>query len=167
MTTAQAENIVINTCIAAGLSPLQAFIVYSQGLQESGYNSHVFAANNNAFGMKFPRVRKSPYIQGRGTAAPAGESYPGDPYNYYAKFASLEDSVKDLLHRQNYFGINWKNIQAAEDYINFCKATKYFQGSLAIYKSNVAALLKKFANLIEKNPGSSVATVLLAIGVFF
>jgi hypothetical protein len=150
--------IVLQAAREMGVSDFHAMIIYSQGQQESGYSSNVFVKNNNAFGMKFPAKRKSPFIAGKGTAAPAGESFPGDPNNYYAKFNSLADSVKDLIHRQNYFGIKWENIKSAEDYIDFCRQTKYFQGSPAIYKSNVTSLLKQFKDYVKTNPGTSLGT---------
>lgn len=139
-----AQQIVIDTCSKAALSKFNSYIVFSQGLQESGYNSHVFEANLNAFGMKMPHTRVSPYIAGKGTPAPAKESFPGDPFNYYAKYNSLADSVNDLLHRHKAFGIDWTQIKTVENYITFCVHTHYFQGSPAIYESNVAALIKKF-----------------------
>ena len=163
-TAATIFPVVLKACRESGLNDFHAMIIYSQGLQESGYNSNVFVKNNNAFGMKFPRKRKSPFIAGKGTAAPAGESYPGDPYNFYAKYNSLTDSVKDLIHRQNYFSINWQDIKSAEDYIDFCQRTKYFQGSPAIYKSNVASLLKQFGEVITNNPGTATASI---VALFF
>lgn len=150
--------IVLKAAREMGVSDFHAMIIYSQGQQESGYSSPVFVKNNNAFGMKYPAKRKSPFIAGKGTAALANESFPGDPNNYYARFNSLADSVKDLIHRQDYFGIKWEEIKSAEDYINFCKRTKYFQGSLSIYKSNVASLLKQFKDFVVSNPGTSGAT---------
>lgn len=139
------EQQVINTCLAWGLTHLQAFYIFSQGIQESGFNSHVYIANfGNFAGMKMPHSRHSPYIVGRGTQAPVNESFVGDPYNYYAKYESLTDAVKDLLDRHRCFGINWAKITTPQYYIEFCHHTHYFQGSLSIYESNVAALVKKY-----------------------
>jgi hypothetical protein len=143
MTTTQARTIVFAACQEAGLTPFQSALVYCQGIQESGYNSPVFQKNNNAFGMKMPRVRKSPYILGKGSAAPKNESHAGDPFNVYARYAGLRESVLDLLHRHQNFGIRWSNIKTVDSYIKFLIDTSYFQGSPAVYRKNVAALVKE------------------------
>lgn len=137
----QAQQVVFNTCTGEGRTPFQSALVYSQGLQESGYDSHVFVTDNNAFGMKLPHTRKSPYIVRAGLPAPSSESAPHDPYNYYAHYNSLKDSVLDLLDRHRAFGINWDGITTVQAYIDFCISTHYFQGSPSIYESNVAHFL--------------------------
>jgi hypothetical protein len=146
MTKAVAMQIVFDTCKSEGLTNFQAALIYSQGLQESGYDSHVFVTDSNAFGMKMPKKRVSPYIAGKGLAAPVNESFPHDPYNFYARYTSLQNSVLDLLDRHKALGINWPAITTVQSYINFCISTHYFQGSPSIYESNVAHFLAKFSN---------------------
>lgn len=144
MTHEQAQQIVFDTCTQVGRTSFQAALIYSQGLQESGYDSHVFMIDNNAYGMKFPRQRKSPYIAGKGLPAPASESFHGDPYNFYAHYTSLNNAVLDLLDRHAKLGINWNKITTVQAYIDFCISTRYFQGSPSIYESNVAHFLATY-----------------------
>lgn len=144
MLATDAQKIVFDTCISQKLTTMQAALIYSQGLQESGYDSHVFQCDNNAFGMKMPHSRNSSYIAGKGIAAPPNESTPNDPYNFYAHYTSLENSVLDLLDRHRVLGIDWSKITTVKAYIDFCISTHYFQGSPAIYESNVAHFMKTF-----------------------
>jgi hypothetical protein len=146
MTKAVAMQIVFDTCKGQGLTNFQAALIYSQGLQESGYDSHVFETDNNAFGMKMPKKRVSQYIAGKGLPAPVNESFPHDPYNFYARYTSLQNSVLDLLDRHRSFNINWSTITTVKAYIDFCISTHYFQGSPSIYESNVANFLAKFGD---------------------
>jgi hypothetical protein len=138
------EQIVIDTCTGAGLTKFQGYLIYAQGLQESGYVSHGYKVDNNFAGMKMPHTRKSPYIAGKGLPAPFKESFPGDPFNFYAHYNSLHDAVLDLLDRHKTFGIDWTKINTVADYITFCTHTHYFQGSAAIYESNVNRLIAKY-----------------------
>lgn len=144
MTHEEAQKIVFNTCTGQKLTTMQAALIYSQGLQESGYDSHVFTIDNNAFGMKLSHKRVSPYMAGKGLPAPANESAPNDPYNFYQHYTSLENSVLDLLDRHRVLGIDWNTITTVKAYIDFCISTHYFQGSSAIYESNVAHFMKTF-----------------------
>lgn len=139
-----AQKIVLDTCTSQGLTRFQSALVYSQGLQESGYDSHVFVVDFNGFGMKMPRKRVSKYIAGQGLPAPPHESYVGDPYNFYAHYTSLQNSILDLLDRHASFNIDWSKITTVDAYIQFCISTHYFQGSPSIYESNVAHFLKNF-----------------------
>lgn len=64
-------------------------VVYAQAILESGnFKSKVFKKNNNLFGMKVPRQRKTFAI---------GKSKKG-----YAKYKTWMNSVDDYLEWQNY-----------------------------------------------------------------
>lgn len=137
----EAQKEVLSACSTRAMTKFHAAIIYSQGLQESGYDSHVFVTDNNAYGMKMPHKRISKYIIRRGLPAPTDESFAGDPYNYYAHYADLTGAVLDLLDRHAELGLDWNTINTVDDYIQFCIKTRYFQGSPSIYESNVAHFL--------------------------
>ena len=131
---------VIGVCKYFGLSWFQAFVVLAQAMYESNnFQSNVFAKNNNAFGMKMLTKRKSPFISGAGTKPPSNEG--ATPY---AKYASLEMSVADVIHRHTYFKINWSSIASTNDFVSWLASTGYFgytpaASAVNIYKAGMQA----------------------------
>lgn len=80
------------TAIANGLNPTIAAIVIAQARYETeDYTSNVFKQNNNLFGYKY--VGQSLAVQG--TPVPGSEQSTGP--KYYAKYSTVEDSVKELV----------------------------------------------------------------------
>lgn len=78
--------------IAQGLSPTIAAIVVAQARYETAdYSSNVYKQNNNLFGYKY--VGQALAVQG--SPVPGSEQSTGP--KYYAKYATVEDSVKELV----------------------------------------------------------------------
>jgi flagellum-specific peptidoglycan hydrolase FlgJ len=125
----------------AKLSDSLAKIIIAQAKHESGaFKSHVATANNNAFGMKFPSVRKSPYISGKGTAAPKSEG----ANMYYAKYSSFANSALDLVEWLKYNHVDVSKITTITEYANILKSKGYFGVSVASY---IAGLTKELGSL--------------------
>lgn len=150
---------IYNTGIVAGLTSRQAMYIVAQSAFESAYwTSNVYIKNLNGYGMKMPYVRKSPYILGPGTPAPAGEGG-----GYYAKFSSIENSAKDFLHWFNYVGGKWANMTTDERFVDFLKSKQYFQGTLSSYKAGVDRLTRELGAYIKKNDSPLIGLAALAL----
>jgi flagellum-specific peptidoglycan hydrolase FlgJ len=131
----QYSSIVYDTAVGAGVPPVNAQILVDQARHESeDFTSHVFLANNNAFGLKVPSVRKSPYILKAGTAAPSNEG--STPY---AAYASLQDCVMDLLNWLEYNHVNWNEVADTDSYAAWIKSKGYYGDT----ESNYAAALNR------------------------
>jgi flagellum-specific peptidoglycan hydrolase FlgJ len=157
------------------LNELQAEIILAQTMIEASdsngvkYNSNNFRKNNNLFGMKEPRKRKSPYIRyGQSKVQPpAGEG--ATPYAYYS---NIEDSLRDLFHWHKYNGIDMTKISTAQEYANVLKSKGYYGITAGQYGSQLATHMQRITkNVIDfiKNPVtvSVTAIVLILTTVFF
>jgi len=135
-----------------------AVLVVQQAIHESAdFSSHVFQTDNNAFGMKVPAVRKSPYIAGPSTIVMVSEGK--QPYAHYD---SLSDSAKDLVHWLTYKGIDWTKITNETEYAAFLKKSGYYGDSQDNYTD---ALLRHYTEAknaigkaIRENQGVTIAT---------
>ena len=82
------DEIVLNTVKNCGYTHTLAFLILQQAKVESAnFTSHVFRENRNAFGYKF---YKGALLQ----IAPSTVSPEKD---FYAKYRSLEDSVREII----------------------------------------------------------------------
>ena len=107
-------------------------LILAQAYHETGIlRSLLFDKHNNAFGMKYPRKRSTTAIGGTGT----DENDLG-----YARYASVEDSVRDLFLWFAYVGFpkipepgstpqNW--------YVGQLKLKNYFEDSFINYLRGV------------------------------
>lgn len=92
-------------------------LLVAQAKFESGnYSNNLFKRNNNLFGMMHPKVRLTKSKGARGRA----EGRYG-----YAQFASIEDSVEDMLLYL------WDKKQtpkykSAAEYVRFLKTNRFF-----------------------------------------
>lgn len=136
---------VLSTAASAKIPFYAQKLLAAQAMHESGnFSSNVYQKNKNAFGMKMPSVRRSPYIQGPGTAAPASEGV-----TPYAAYASLEDSVKDVLHLYTYNGINWDVIKSPADFAMWLKQKSYYGGDLSVYTAALSKWLESMSDILE------------------
>ncbi|MBN8863277.1 MAG: glucosaminidase domain-containing protein [Sphingobacteriales bacterium] len=136
---------VLSTAASAKIPFYAQKLLAAQAMHESAnFSSNVYQKNKNAFGMKMPSVRKSPYIQGPGTAAPASEGT-----TPYASYASLEDSVKDVLHLYAYNGINWSAIKSPADFAMWLKQKSYYGGDQSVYTAALSKWLESMSDILE------------------
>lgn len=136
---------VLSTAASAKIPFYAQKLVAAQAMHESAnFSSNVYQKNRNAFGMKMPSVRKSPYIQGAGTAAPASEG--ATPY---ASYATLEDSVKDVLHLYAYNGVNWSAIKSPADFAAWLKQKSYYGGDQLAYTAALSKWMETMSDILE------------------
>lgn len=99
--------------------------------ETAGFTSNVFIQNNNVGGMKVPVVRKSPYIQTAGTAAPSSEG------GTYAKYATPVDSALDVLHLFEFNKVVFANIQTVSQFAAWLKQKSYYGAPLVTYEAGL------------------------------
>lgn len=123
-------------------------LLMAQAMHETArFTSNVFFKNNNAFGMKMPGRRKSPFIAGAGTKPPSNE---GD--TRYAFYYTVKDSFLDRLHLAKYNGWNWNDVDTVQKFVAKIAKQSYFGSNptataINIYTAgmnNNLALLKDF-----------------------
>lgn len=102
--------------------------------ESANFTSNVYLQNNNAFGMRMPTQRKSPYIVSTGTLPPASEGV-----TPYAKYKNVEDSVLDFLHLMEYQKLNWNNagMLTYKNVVVWMKEHGYYTDSTANYANAV------------------------------
>jgi len=108
---------------------IASYITAQAGHETGGFNSAIFKSNNNAFGMKYA-----------GQAMSIGEK------NGYANYASLKDSVTDLVRwyvkNRNSILSFPLYINSLDSYVKFLKNRDYFEDS----EENYLAGCKYFYN---------------------
>jgi hypothetical protein len=183
------DQIIYDTAIKQGFTPIAAKLVVGQARFESAnYTSGVFKANNNTSGMKYIGQP----LATRGTLAPKSERSAscrngGTCVNsdHYAKFASVEDSAKDVvvrLYSKTMGGVTpdqLKNVKTPEEFARLLKKRKYYGPSpygtpgaekeIAEYAGGVKARMR-LANIVEfvqKNKkGLGLGILLLGLGIY-
>ena len=150
---------VIPVALAEGAGDTLAREIASQARLESGnFNSDVFKANNNLFGMKVPSIRKSPYILGAGSAAPSNEGL-----TPYAKYKNVEDSVHDLFHWLRYNHANLGELNTPEKYASFLKSKSFYGPDAATYAGFIKNFMTDIKYLVFKNPKTSILIALAGL----
>lgn len=160
------QKLVYDTARAAGLEDLQAKIVVSQAIHESGnFSSNVFKTANNAFGMKYPSRRPRKYIKGKSNIVMRSEG--ATPY---AEYTSPEQSVKDLiLGWHAYNKTKWENITSPAQYANYLKSKGYYGDDVSNYVRSTEKIIKGLEWLktsIVSNPGSYAGIFIIGISIF-
>jgi hypothetical protein len=183
------DQIIYDTAIKQGFTPTAAKLIVGQARFESAnYTSAVFKANNNTSGMKFIGQP----LATRGTLAPMSERSAsckngGTCVNsdHYAKFASVEDSAKDVvirLYSKTMGGVTpdqLKNVKTPEEFARLLKKRSYYGPSaygtpgaekeIAKYAGGIKARMR-LANIIEfvqKNKkGLGLGVLLLGLGIY-
>ena len=136
------EQIIVNT-LAKLKIPVKAFPwIIGQSAHETAtkkgpFTSPVFISNNNLFGMKYPRRRKTTAIS-PGTLPPSGEGP-----TPYAKYKNLEDSVADLVLWLRYNRIAWEDINSEQEYASFLFRKGYFGDTLQTYIKGIRYWISK------------------------
>ena len=109
-------------------------MITAQAIHETGnFTSRLYKDQNNLFGMRHPQVRE--------TLSTASN-------NNYATFASLSDSVKDLMLYFKEFNIPAKHEKVA-DYVKILKSKGYFEDGYVDYFNAVRSHYNKVKALVQ------------------
>lgn len=115
--------------LAQGFSPeLAKFIVAQSAFETGNYSSPIFHENNNLFGMKEPKQRKT-------TAIGTNRSH--------AVYTSISDSVIDYRNYWDYFKMP-SDFQTIDLFCEALKKKKYFESGLDHYTKGVQFYYKKY-----------------------
>lgn len=167
--TESIDQQIYNAALSKGFTPTSAKLVVAQARHETGnYTSNVYYLNNNLFGMKYV---KQP-LATQGSPSPKKE---GD---FYAKYNSVGDSVKDLIDR-NYTltkgGITPEQLKNATDSLDFAtklKARGYYTASTSEYANGLKSALTRINILefVQKNKGKifilGIGLVLISVSYY-
>jgi len=110
-------------------------ILTAQAAHETGnFTSKVFKNNNNLFGMRFPKVRKT-------TAK--------KELNGYAYYSNIPLCISDMLLYFEYIKLNvhYINILAADplrEYVRILKSKSYFEDSETNYYNGCLSFYKMY-----------------------
>jgi len=102
-----------------GLEASMIRLLQAQAIHETGnFTSRLFKENNNVFGMKIPSIRKTLNI------APGNQQF--------SKFASVDDSIKDMLFYLDHFSIP---LDLADPflYAQILKDKNYYEDPVEVY----------------------------------
>lgn len=147
------DQIIYDTAIKQGFTPTAAkFVVGQARFESANYTSKVFKANNNTSGMKFVGQK----LATRGTPAPANERTCNLNCNsdYYAKFASVQDSATDKIVRLYSLTMNGvtpdqlKNAKTPEEFARLLKKRRYY-GPSAYGTPGAEKEISQYANGIK------------------
>jgi len=167
------DQLIYNTAIENGFTPISAKLIVAQSRVESGdYESNVLAENNNLFGMKFVGQP----LATRGTLAPTGERHCNGTCNtdYYSRYNSPLDSIKDVTGRLYKITINGvtfddlKNATDANDFANKLQKRGYFGGTGQAAANSYAAGIKarlRIINILEYYNNNKPLILILGIGL--
>jgi uncharacterized FlgJ-related protein len=152
------QNTVYNVARNEGASDTFARIVLAQMLHESAnFTSNVFKSNNNPLGMKVPSVRKSPYIIGAGTNAPANEGK-----TPYAKYASLGDATHDLFHWLRFNKVDFQKITTPELYAAVLKQKGYYGDTQQNYSNAITRFFTQLSSVAFTSGGVGLVVFVVA-----
>lgn len=143
------DQTIYEIAIKNGFKPKTARLIVAQARLESAhYKSTVFKNNNNMYGMKFvgqPLAKK-------GTLVPVAERSVNDiATNYYAKYATPEDSAKDVVERlygkvvSDVTPEQLKEAQTPEEFAGLLKKRGYFGGTAENYAKSLKGILPKLS----------------------
>lgn len=118
-----------NLLISAGFVPDTAKMITAQAAHETGnFNSKIYLTNNNPFGMKLPRERKTTAIgQNAGHAV-------------YLDLASAVQDYKYYWQAQQYLDV----YPDTDTFVRTLKDKGYFEASLPAYQKSVAFFYKLY-----------------------
>lgn len=143
------DQTIYEIAVKNGFKPKAARLIVAQArLESSHYKSTVFKNNNNMYGMKFvgqPLAKK-------GTLVPAAERSVNDiATNYYAKYATPEDSAKDVVERlyakvvSDVTPEQLKEAETPETFADLLKKRGYFGISAEKYAKSLKGILPKLS----------------------
>lgn len=125
------RDYILSLLRANGFTDEMSRMIFAQAAHETGnFTSDIFKENNNLFGMKMPRVRKTTAIgENRG----------------HAVYKSVEDSVKDywLYNRALNYLAQYSSVAS---FVRAMALKKYFEAKESDYKTAVEKWHKYYFN---------------------
>lgn len=168
------DQLIYDVAIANGYNPSACQIIAAHARYiTDDYKSDMFKQNNNLFGLRYS---KQP-LAIRGTEVPEEERAPGNvSTNYYAKYESPEDSVRDLVWRLFSRDINsvtqstLQEIRTVDDYADMLKLRMFYSGSNVKYANSIRAKLffvkaNDIVNGFNKSAERNKPAIMLALSV--
>lgn len=126
---------IIRANLPAAISDDVAKMITAQAMHETGiFTSRLYKEQNNLFGMKHPEIRETLSLERR---------------NGFATFASLDDSVKDLLLYYNEFKLNPSNWKEVHTMVKEIKNKGYFEELFLPYFNAVRTHYNTVKTLIQ------------------
>ena len=133
------DNLIIQTALKNGMPLNLAKLLVAQAKYETAnYTSNTFKQNNNLFGYKYVGQK----LATKGTAAPKSE---GD---FYAKYKTIEDSVRELTAyikrrvAEGVFPTDLTTVTSPAQYAALLGKKGYFGVSVTQYAKGLARYLK-------------------------
>lgn len=111
-----------------------ALLTSQAAFETDGFTSNVLVNNNNAFGMRQPKVRDTTSL--------------GDK-NGYASYASIDDSIRDRLLWDDYNKVSYEGATVTT-FVQSLNKLSYFEDSFLNYKNGVNTWMKKLQAEISK-----------------
>lgn len=113
----------------------RAALLTAQAAFETGeFTSDLYFANNNAFGMRQPKVRDTTSLGQKGN---------------YAHYASIADSIKDRLMWDDYNKVSYENA-TVKSFSQSLNKLSYFEAPYLEYQNGVNAYFKKLNSQISQ-----------------
>lgn len=140
------EAITILSVLGGQKLPLhfQKLMAAQAMFESANFTSNVYQKNFNAYGIKMPKVRKSPYIVAVGTGAPASEGY-----GNYASYKNVGDSALDALHLYRYNGVVPETLTTPAAFAAWLKQKQYYGGDQGAYTAGVSKYYEMMSDIIE------------------
>lgn len=165
------DKLIYDIAIENGFSKKTSELIVAQAKIESAhYTSESCRDNNNLFGIKYVG---QPLAQ-KGTLAPLTQRSKADKItNYYARYATLEDSVRDVVERLYNKTINGveaeqlKNADTHQEFARLLKVRQFYDGLENDYANAIKTKLQNMGN--EKSPDEKKVTNrdIIEVIVFF
>lgn len=151
------DKLIYDQAINAGFSKKLAMLIIGQArLESADYTNNQFKTNNNIFGFKYVN---------QPLAIPGNKSPEG---NFYAKYKSPNDSVKDYIERYFSFsrgGVSTqdlKNSTDSTDFANKLKQRGFFGITAKQYAAGIEAKLKSI-DLTKLAVGGGIFIILAIV----
>lgn len=126
---------IIRANLPANISDDVAKMITAQAMHETGiFTSRLYKDQNNLFGMKHPEIRETLSLERR---------------NGFATFASLDDSVKDLLLYYKEFNLNPSKWKEVHEMVKEIKNKGYFEELFLPYFNAVRSHYNTVKSLIQ------------------
>lgn len=166
------DQIIYDIAIANGYNPTACQIIAAHARYiTNDYKSDIVADNNNLFGLRY--VKQT--LAEKGTPVSEDDRIPGNVNtNFYARYNSPEDSVRDLVWR--FFSSNVNNvtksrlqeIRHVDEYADMLKSRMFYSGSSILYANAIRAKMfyvkiNDIVNTINKSADRNKPAIMLAL----
>jgi len=165
------DKIIYDIAIENGFSPKTSKLIVAQARLESAeYTSESCRDNNNLFGVKYVGQPLAEI----GTLAPLTQRTKGESItNHYARYATLEDSVRDLVERLYNKTINGvdaeklKNADTHQEFARLLKMRHFYDGLENDYANSIKTKLSKMGDEPKSNDKKITNRDIVEVILFF